>query len=88
MRLYKNRYYSHILREHPEFTRDFPLPTQEIERALTQATRTYAGQGKTRVYVGPEVEAKSDAGRCRVRVVVNVQEKDGWVVTAYPEIVL
>jgi hypothetical protein len=88
VRLFKERYYGHILREHPELSRDFPYPAGEIERALKEAVRTYQGQGRNKVYVGPNVEAKSDAGTLRVRVVVNVEEIEGWVVTAYAEIVL
>lgn len=88
VRLFKHRYYSHILLEHPEFERDFQYPVAEIERAVKTAAQIRQGQGGARIYIGPTIEAISDAGQIRVQVVVNVKEADGWVITAYIEPVL
>lgn len=87
VRLYKSTYHGHILREHPELQRDFEHPASQIEIAITTAVAVKPAKGRAVTYIGPTVEARTEAGACRLRVVVNVEEADGWVLTAYPELV-
>jgi len=88
--LYKDRYEHHILAEHPELKRDYDKPAQHIEYAIMNAERTYPGQGKAVVYVGPPVQANPPAGAQHIYVVV-LPEQNGegwWVITAYAEPIL
>lgn len=88
--LYKDRYYDHILAEHPELKRDYDYPAQQIEHALQNAERVAAGQGKSRIYIGPPVQANPPAGAQRVYVVIRPEKRGNswWVVTAYAEPIL
>ena len=88
--LYKDRYDTHILQEHPELARDYDDPAGEIEHALMNAAKVTSGKGKARIYVGPHAQANPPAGVQQMYVVV-VPEREGngwWVVTAYAEPVL
>ncbi len=91
VKLYKNRYYSHILREHPEFERDYSYPINEIERALTQAVRgPIQGKGRAEMYYGPHLTPLTNPEPNQICVVVRPEngQTGWWVVTAYPVMVL
>jgi hypothetical protein len=85
--LYRDRCDNHILAEHPELTRDYDDPAEQIEHALMNAGKVTPGKGKARIYIGPPVQANPPAGAQQIYVVVLPKTKSQgggwWVVTAY-----
>ena len=83
--LYRDRYDTHILPEHPELARDYDDPASQIEHALMNAANVTPGKGKARIYIGPPVQANPPAGAQRISVVVvpKSQGNGWWVITAY-----
>jgi hypothetical protein len=88
--LYRDRYDTHILPEHPELARDYDDPESQIEHALVNATKVTSGKGKAKIYIGPPVQANPPAGAQQIYVVV-LPESQGngwWVITAWAVLVL
>lgn len=87
IRLMKDRYDDHVLKEHPDLLRDFEYPASEILKALETADEIRPGaSSQTQVYVGPVIYPSKGLykGPRRMHVVVWREKANrGHVVTAF-----
>ena len=96
VRLYKDTYYGHINNKnrHPEIPRDYDYPATEIEDALMKAPKPPKPEASHQriSYIGPPVQPKAPkAGLEEWKVVVQPDDdggKTGWVVAAYPRLLI